>query len=123
VEVTVARKLRRPALRACRTTIPADEVTTQRGIPVTSVARTLYDLATVVGPEELEHAFNEAEVRRLTSSVSLADLVARCPHRKGNAAIRRVLVTYAAIGGPLPAAGSSAGSSRSSTPTRCRVPA
>jgi hypothetical protein len=83
VEVTVARKLRRAALRAYRTTIPADEVTTERGIQVTSVARTLYDLATVVGPEELEHAFNDAEVRRLTSSVSLADLVARTPTARG----------------------------------------
>src|SRR3954452_19350752 len=48
-------------------------------------------LAAVVTSAQLEHAFNEAEYRRLTSPVSLVALLARYPRRKGNAAVRRVL--------------------------------
>jgi very-short-patch-repair endonuclease len=68
-----------------------DEIAVERGVPVTTPARTLFDLATVVSGDQLEHAFDEAEVRRLTSPVSLAALAARYPARRGARAIRRVL--------------------------------
>jgi very-short-patch-repair endonuclease len=68
-----------------------DEIAVERGVPVTAPARTLFDLATVVTEDQLEHAFNETEVRRLTSAVSLDALVARYPARRGARAIRRVL--------------------------------
>ena len=68
-----------------------DEIAVERGVPVTTPARTLFDLAAVVSGDQLEHAFDEAEVRRLTSPVSLAALAARYPARRGARAIRRVL--------------------------------
>jgi very-short-patch-repair endonuclease len=98
IEVTAAEKCRRPRIEAHRAVLLPDEVTVRRGIPVTTAARTLFDLATVLTPQQLEHAFNEAQVRRLTSPVSLADLLSRYPRRAGNAATRRVLATHAAMG-------------------------
>jgi hypothetical protein len=57
---------------------------------VTAPARTLLDLAAVLREDPLEHAFNEADVRRLTSPVSLDALLKRYPGRRGTAAIERV---------------------------------
>jgi very-short-patch-repair endonuclease len=71
--------------------LPPDEVTTHRGIPVTNVARTLLDLAAVVSREQLEHALNEAEIRRLASPLPLDALVARHRNRRGIAAITTAL--------------------------------
>jgi very-short-patch-repair endonuclease len=97
-EVITPRHCRRPGIDAHRIALPADEVTVERGIPVTNPARTLLDFAAVVTQPQLEHAFNEAEVRRLASPLPLDALVARYPNRRGNTAIRRVLATHAAMG-------------------------
>src|SRR4051795_5838669 len=75
-----------------------DEVTTAAGIPVTTPARTLLDVAAVVTEQHLEHAFHEAEVRRLATPTSLAALVARYPGRSGTPAIRQLLAQHKAIG-------------------------
>src|SRR4051794_29774744 len=45
-------------------------------IPVTNPARTLFDLGAVVSAQQLKHALNEAEIRRL-----LKPAHARCPDR------------------------------------------
>jgi hypothetical protein len=71
--------------------VPPDERTALRGIPVTSVPRTLLDLATIVPRQAVERAFEDAEVLRLTDSLSLADLVDRYPGRRGVVAIRALL--------------------------------
>jgi very-short-patch-repair endonuclease/predicted transcriptional regulator of viral defense system len=95
VEVTAPRKLRaRAGIEVHRVVLAADEVTVERGIPVTTPARTLFDLAAVVSLDQLEHAFNEAEYRRLTSPVSLDGLLARYPGRRGTKALRRVLQNH-----------------------------
>jgi very-short-patch-repair endonuclease len=71
--------------------LPNDEVTSVDGIPVTTVPRTLLDLASVLRPDQVERPVNEAEVRRLTDPLSLTDLLERHPHRAGNRAIRAIL--------------------------------
>src|SRR3954454_3168618 len=71
VEVTTLRRIRRPGIRAHQWSLPADERTTRDGIPVTTVARTLLDLAAVVTQHELEHALNEAEYQRRSDLTSL----------------------------------------------------
>ena len=71
--------------------LAADEVTLERGIPVTTPARTLLDLAIVVGPEQLQAAFDQAEYRRLGSATSVETLLARYPGRPGTRPLRRVL--------------------------------
>jgi hypothetical protein len=82
---------RRPGIDAHRVVLPADEVTVEDRIPVTTPARGLFDPVAVLRADQLEHAFKQAEVRRLTSPTSLDALVARYPGRRGTAAIRRVL--------------------------------
>jgi hypothetical protein len=73
--------------------LPVDEVATHDGIPVTTLPRTLFDLAAVVPLHQLNRAVNEAEIRRLWDPLSLNDLLTRHPRRPGAAAIRTVLAT------------------------------
>jgi very-short-patch-repair endonuclease len=91
IEVIAPRHCRRPRIEGHRGTLLPDEIDRERGIPVTTPARTLLDLAAVLAPEKLERAINEAEVRRLTSPLPLDALVARHPHRRGTKTIRRIL--------------------------------
>jgi hypothetical protein len=71
----------------------ADEVEEVDGIPVTSLFRSIFDLAAVVSRREVERAFHETEVRQLTSRVSLAELLRRHPGRRGAATIRAILAS------------------------------
>jgi len=91
VELTAGSHRRRPGIRAHRASLAPDEVTISNAIPVTTVPRTLLDLAAVVPRRELERAINEAEVLRLTDSLCLDDLIRRYPRRHGVAALRMVL--------------------------------
>jgi len=63
------------------------------GIPVTAVSRTILDLAAVVSWREVERAFHEAEVHRLTSRVSLPQLLSRHPGRRGATTVRCILAS------------------------------
>jgi very-short-patch-repair endonuclease/predicted transcriptional regulator of viral defense system len=91
IEITAPRERDRPGIQAHRTQLPADEVTTHRGIPVTTPARTLLDLAAVLDGHRLARAAERAEVLRLTSPTSLAALVARYPRRPGTPALKRLI--------------------------------
>ena len=96
VDITVPRTLRaRPDVAVHRAELPADERTTHHGIPVTTPARTLFDLAALLPPHRLERAATEAEIRRLGSPTTLAVLLERYPRRAGNRAIRELLATRA----------------------------
>src|SRR6202000_2448844 len=85
IDITVPTARRpRPRLDVHASRLPPDEITTRHGIPVTTPARTLLDLAAVLDdPTRLERAATEAEIRRLGSPTSLADLVTRYPRRHG----------------------------------------
>jgi very-short-patch-repair endonuclease/predicted transcriptional regulator of viral defense system len=76
-----------------------DERTVVDGIPVTTVPRTILDLAAVVSRRQLERALNEVEVRGLTDRLSIPDLLARHPRRRGAAVLRGVLDADAAARG------------------------
>jgi very-short-patch-repair endonuclease len=67
------------------------EWTTHRGIPVTTPARTLLDLAAVVSAEDLARAVEEARVLGLVTDADLHELLDRHPRRAGTAALRREL--------------------------------
>jgi very-short-patch-repair endonuclease len=71
--------------------LPEDEVTTEKGIPVTTVARTLLDLAAVLPARKVARAVNEAEIREQRDLASLAALVERHRHRYGIRAMRGIL--------------------------------
>jgi very-short-patch-repair endonuclease len=91
-DVTVPRHLRsRPGVCVHQAVLPPDEITTHDGIPVTTVPRTLFDLATVLPERRLERALNEAEVLRRWDELSLDRLLHRYPRRRGSRAIRAVL--------------------------------
>jgi very-short-patch-repair endonuclease len=70
-----------------------DEVTEVEGIPITSIFRTIFDLAAVVSKREVERAFHETEVRQLTDGVSLPQLLERYPGRRGAATVRAILAS------------------------------
>jgi very-short-patch-repair endonuclease len=93
VEVTVPSRRGRAngILRHTSSLMPFDEVTEHDGIPVTTVPRTLLDLAAVLRPRDVERAINEAEVLRLGDALSLPELVERYPGRRGVAKLRRIL--------------------------------
>jgi very-short-patch-repair endonuclease len=74
-----------------RGSIPPDERGDLLGIPVTSVARTQFDLAAVLPKRGLERAMHEAELKGLTDRLSLWDLLERYPRRRGAANLRAVL--------------------------------
>jgi very-short-patch-repair endonuclease len=81
----------RPGIQIHSSRLPPDEVTVERAIPLTTVPRTILDLAAVVQADQVERAINEAEFRRLTDPLSLADLVARYPGRRGIRTIKAIL--------------------------------
>jgi very-short-patch-repair endonuclease len=92
IEVTVSgRQHARPSIQVHDAKLAVDEVTTERGIPVTTPPRTLLDLAAVLDAGQVERAINEAEFHRLTDPTSLGVLLKRHPRRRGARAIRRIL--------------------------------
>lgn len=93
-EVTARRHVRsRPKIEIHRAALRSDEITALRGIPVTTVPRTLVDLAAVLAPRQVELAVHEAEVRRLLDTVALLRLIARYPRRHGVPGLRQILAS------------------------------
>jgi hypothetical protein len=89
--VTTPRRLRdRDGIRFHTRSLPFDEVTHPDGIPTTTVARALLDIA-ASEPRQFERAFNEAEYRRLTDATGIAELVDRYPRARGLACVRAVI--------------------------------
>jgi hypothetical protein len=91
-EITVPLKRRpRPGIFQHHSRLSADEVTSVEGIPVTSVPRTLLDVASTLDTRRLRRAVDEAERLRLWDSLSLDQLIARHPGRRGVARLAAVL--------------------------------
>jgi very-short-patch-repair endonuclease/predicted transcriptional regulator of viral defense system len=82
----------RPGIEVHRsvTLTPAD-ATIVDGIPCTTLARTLLDLAEVVSPRSLERAIEQAEVLRLFDLRAVEEVLARANGRRGAAKLRAVL--------------------------------
>ena len=90
-DVIAPRNVDRPRINARRIALPPDETAVHRGIPVTTPARTLLDLAETMTRQQLEAAITEAEINRLGSPTSLAALLARHPKGPGTANLRRIV--------------------------------
>jgi very-short-patch-repair endonuclease len=71
--------------------LPADEVTRRHGLSITTVARTLLDLAATAGSRDLEQALGRSFRNGLVSPVDLSALLARYPRRRGTGRLRRAL--------------------------------
>lgn len=65
--------------------------TRRNSIPVTSPARTLLDLATVVSTRDLDRATEAAQVQRQITPHSLTEQFKRYPHHRGTAALATAL--------------------------------
>lgn len=70
---------------------PAPERTIWLGIPVTTVPRTLLDLAGILAPDELARACHEAGIRHGTTPAQVEAVMALRPRSPGSGALRRVL--------------------------------
>ena len=92
-DVTVPGWRRRPGIAIHSADIADDERTTHHNIPVTTVARTLLDLASVVQPSGLERAVERAEALGLADHTSLPVLLDRYPRRRGTRVLRQILAT------------------------------
>lgn len=71
--------------------LPADERAVEQGIPVTTVPRTIFDLAATESAEVVENLLREMEFRELRDGLSLWDLVERYPGRRGVRKVRLAL--------------------------------
>ena len=67
------------------------ERTTWKGIPITTVPRTLVDLAAVLSSDDLAVACHEAGVRHRTTPAQVEAVLARCPNRPGAAKLGPIL--------------------------------
>jgi very-short-patch-repair endonuclease len=86
IHVTTPRtRAKRPGLLLHRAVLAPDEITTHHGIPVTTPARSLLDLAGILQRHQLQQAINEAEILRLPGPHHLTQ---RYPTKRGTRALR-----------------------------------
>ena len=91
-EVTAPRQRRsRRNVMFHHSCLPPDERTVHNGIPITTVPRTLLDLAATLDQRQLERAINEAEIQHLWDELSLDDLLYRYQRRQGTRNLRAAL--------------------------------
>jgi very-short-patch-repair endonuclease len=67
------------------------DVTAMNGIKITSVARTICDLAAIASARDTEHAFQEALYRDIVTVPALARILDREPRRRGAPVIRSLI--------------------------------
>jgi very-short-patch-repair endonuclease len=77
-----------PGIVVHRDSISADEIETVAGIPCTCAPRTSLDLAGSASRGELQRVINQIEVRCLTHTLSVYDLLERYPRRRGAPMLR-----------------------------------
>jgi very-short-patch-repair endonuclease len=94
VHVTAVGRTRHPrrgiVVHRVRALDPRD-VTCRDGIPVTTVARTLLDLAEILLPRQLERVFEEAERRRVLDLRAVEEVCRRSNGRRGLRPLRALL--------------------------------
>jgi len=91
-EVTTPTERRIKGVRTRRARrIDAHDATTWRRIPVTTVARTLVDLAAVLAADDLARACHEAEVRHRATPAMVEAVLARRPTSRGAATLRKIM--------------------------------
>jgi very-short-patch-repair endonuclease len=91
MHVTVANDKRdREGIHIHRAALHPADATRRHGIPVTSAARTLLDLAATTS---VDRALNEARIHRLVSDPSLNEQFSRYPRHRGTAALKEAMRT------------------------------
>jgi Protein of unknown function (DUF559) len=72
----------------------AEDVTKLHGIPITSVPRTIVDLGGVLTPRRHLEVIEQADRERVLDLVAVQRTLARRPHVRGAASLRRILADY-----------------------------
>ncbi len=101
IDVTVAGQRRMPGVQVHRVRrLDAADATAVDGIPVTTITRTLVDLAAVVSPQALRKALEEAERSNRLDARAIEAVLARTKGRngRGHAAVRDALAELAKTG-------------------------
>jgi predicted transcriptional regulator of viral defense system len=98
IHVTTERKCRSSdrISRHC-SPLPPDEITTVANLPVTTVPRTIFDMAAEASVDRVESMIREAEYRQLHDTLSLRDLLERYPRRQGRRRVRVALERLEAL--------------------------
>jgi predicted transcriptional regulator of viral defense system len=97
IEVTVPKRSARTHSGVAvhrSTTLSQADVTTVNGIPTTTVARTLFDIAEHVTPRQLERAFDQADIMQALDLNEVRDQLARNPNRPAAKVVRHLLATH-----------------------------
>jgi very-short-patch-repair endonuclease len=95
VEVTTPHSRRsRTGIRAHRATLHPEDVTIRDGIPTTSVARTILDLASQMKDDRLTRLIEESDRMELIDLRALERAIARRPRVTGVVRLKKVLATY-----------------------------
>jgi very-short-patch-repair endonuclease len=98
IDVTVCRRSRSsPSIARHVACLPEDEVTIQEEIPVTTVPRTVFDLAAISSIDVVESVIRQVEYLRLYDELSLLDLIERYPGRRGVRRVREALARIEAL--------------------------
>jgi very-short-patch-repair endonuclease len=93
VDVAGPRSLRGPAagVRLHRRQLEPDEITQRHGLPLTTPARTILDLASGLGPYPLERVLARAMKREIVACDAVEAMLLRHPHRRGCRTLRTLL--------------------------------
>jgi very-short-patch-repair endonuclease len=92
IDVTVPHRSRSSdRIRRHISQLPADERTVEEGIPVTTVPRTILDLAASESTDLVENLLRESEYLQLTDSLSVPDLLERYPGKRGTRKVHLAL--------------------------------
>ncbi len=84
IDVTVAHRSRSSkSIRRHVSEGPEDERTVEEGIPITTVPRTILDLAATEDSDTAENLLRESEFRQLSDRLSLPDLIERYQGKRG----------------------------------------
>jgi very-short-patch-repair endonuclease len=84
------RRIEGVRVHRCRS-LDARDATTVAGVPVTTVARTLVDIAGVLSLDALARACHEAGVRCRTTPADVEAVLAKRPNARGARKLRRVI--------------------------------
>ena len=95
IDVTAAsRRHRKAAIHLHYADLHDRDLTQRDGIPVTSLARTLLDLAAILRPDRLDRVLERAEELKLFDLTAVDELLARCSHHPGATKLRAALAIY-----------------------------
>jgi very-short-patch-repair endonuclease len=91
IDVTAPMRGDRPGIRFHRGVLEAGEITTRKGIPVTTPERTIVDVASRLDADRLERVIRKAEYEHLTTAASLTSCLSAHEGRRGMKTLRKAL--------------------------------